>query len=679
MRRLSEKPDQRQVTPDLLGGGGNLGPVIPEDSREADAMPGGITGNDGSQPTPSGPQTVPNESDVAEQTAEEDDGMSAYDEFDDVPESWELAMGRPEQGMGKEQRAASRHPDTGADIWRTGDAKDGNSGVTFGTAGSSRAPAGTQPADRGKSSLTKEMAGKAALSAAAAAGRSAAGKSAGAPEAVVPVSRNQALEKKPERREYRLPPTALLNQSRPSSGVDAQQLRDTASKLQQTLDDFGVRVTVTEVSQGPSVTRYELHPDQGVKVSRIVALQDDIKLNLAVPDIRIEAPIPGKAAVGIEVPNKVSQTVAIADIIESHEFQKATSKITFGVGKGISGNVVVADLARMPHLLIAGATGSGKSVCINTIIMSILYNAKPDEVKLILIDPKMVELSVYNGIPHLMIPVVTDPKRASAALNWAVSEMTSRYQIFAEEQVRDIRGYNRKIENDPARQKMPQIVVIVDEMADLMMVAGSEVEDAICRLAQLARAAGIHLVLATQRPSVNVITGLIKANVQSRIAFAVSSGVDSRTILDMNGAEKLLGKGDMLFYPSNYPKPVRIQGAFVSDEEVEKVVDFWKEQADGDMTDAEVEQKIDASASESGTPGAADRDELFADAGRFIIEKDKASIGNLQRAFRIGFNRAARIMDQLADCGVVGPDEGTKAREILMDREQFEELLKKLG
>ena len=352
--------------------------------------------------------------------------------------------------------------------------------------------------------------------------------------------------------------------------------------MQQTLQTFGVRVTITDISQGPSVTRYEMQPEQGVKVSKIVGLTDDIKLNLAATDIRIEAPIPGKAAVGIEVPNKETSMVAFRDLLESEEFQKFPSNLSFAVGKDIAGQVVVTDIAKMPHVLIAGATGSGKSVCINTIIMSILYKAKPEDVKLIMIDPKVVELSVYNGIPHLMIPVVTDPKKASAALHWGVAEMTERYQKFADLNVRDLKGYNKAAEDGKLSSdgeplhKMPQIVIIVDELADLMMVAAGEVEESICRLAQLARACGIHLVIATQRPSVDVITGLIKANMPSRIAFSVSSGVDSRTILDMNGAEKLLGKGDMLFYPQGYPKPARVQGAFVSDPEVSDVVDFLK-------------------------------------------------------------------------------------------------------
>ena len=444
---------------------------------------------------------------------------------------------------------------------------------------------------------------------------------------------------------------------------------------------------MTNVTCGPAVTRYEIQPEMGVKVSKIVGLTDDIKLNLAVPDIRMEAPIPGKAAIGIEVPNKENVTVAFRDLVESQEFKSHPSNIAFAAGKDIAGNVIVADIAKMPHLLIAGATGSGKSVCINTIIMSILYKAHPDDVKLIMIDPKVVELSVYNGIPHLFIPVVTDPKKAAGALHWAVAEMTDRYQKFAEYNVRDLKGYNKKVESikdidDPDKpKKMPQIVIIVDELADLMMVAPGDVEDAICRLAQLARAAGIHLIIATQRPSVNVITGLIKANMPSRIAFSVTSGVDSRTILDMNGAEKLLGKGDMLFYPQGYQKPVRVQGAFVSDKEVGDVVEFLTEKNGQASYSSEIEEKVKHAATSSigggsgFTSSADERDAYFVEAGKFVIEKEKGSIGMLQRMFKVGFNRAARIMDQLEEAGVVGPEEGTKPRKVLMSMEEFEQFV----
>lgn len=484
---------------------------------------------------------------------------------------------------------------------------------------------------------------------------------------------------------YVFPPVELLTAGNGKKNSNqASENHDTAIRLAQTLQNFGVKVTITDISCGPSVTRYELQPEQGVKVSKIVSLSDDIKLNLAASDIRIEAPIPGKAAIGIEVPNKEPGSVHFRELIESDTFKNAPSAIAFAAGKDIAGKTIVADIAKMPHLLIAGATGSGKSVCINTIIMSILYKAHPDDVKLIMVDPKVVELSVYNGIPHLLTPVVTDPKKASGALNWAVSEMTMRYKKFAQMNVRDLKGYNAKVakmqmpdgEQPPA--KMPQIVIIIDELADLMMVAPGEVEDAICRLAQLARAAGIHLVIATQRPSVNVITGIIKANIPSRIAFSVSSGVDSRTIIDMNGAEKLLGKGDMLFFPSGYPKPVRVQGAFVSDEEVGRVVDFLKANMTEEVVyDEEVTNSITSMESNvSGKENESDRDSLFADAGRFVIEKEKGSIGMLQRYFKVGFNRAGRIMDQLADAGVVGPEVGTKPRKILMTNAEFEEFLK---
>ena len=484
---------------------------------------------------------------------------------------------------------------------------------------------------------------------------------------------------------YHTPPFSLLTRGKKGGGDSDTHLRETAGKLQDTLHSFGVNVTVTNVSCGPSVTRYELQPEQGVKVSKIVGLADDIKLNLAAADIRIEAPIPGKAAVGIEVPNKENSAVMLRDLLESTEFKNSASNVSFAVGRDIAGRCVVADIAKMPHLLIAGATGSGKSVCINTLIMSILYKASPDQVRLIMVDPKVVELSVYNGIPHLMIPVVTDPKKAAGALNWAVAEMTRRYQAFAEHQVRDMKGYNEKVsqlepdENGNKPDTMPQIVIIVDELADLMMVAPGEVEESICRLAQLARAAGIHLVLATQRPSVNVITGLIKANMPSRIAFSVSSGVDSRTIIDMNGAEKLLGKGDMLFYPSGYQKPVRVQGAFVSDKEVQKVTDYLKDH-NGDVAySQEVVEHMNSSATGgnmmSGSDSASERDAYFVDAGKLIIDKEKASIGMLQRMFKIGFNRAARIMDQLCEAGVVGPEEGTKPRKVLMSMEEFEQYI----
>ena len=484
------------------------------------------------------------------------------------------------------------------------------------------------------------------------------------------------------KKEYHYPPLKLLKRGNGKGKGDSDaHLRQTAQKLQDTLHNFGVNVTVTNASCGPTVTRYELQPEMGVKVSRIVGLADDIKLNLATPDIRIEAPIPGKAAVGIEVPNKENQAVMLREILQSQEFQGAKSKLSFAVGKDIAGKPVVTDIAKMPHLLIAGATGSGKSVCINTLIVSILYKAKPEEVKLIMIDPKVVELSVYNGIPHLLIPVVTDPKKAAGALNWAVTEMMNRYNTFAEFNVRNLQEYNKKVdgmripEGETPPERMPQIIIIVDELADLMMVAPGEVEDAICRLAQLARAAGIHLIIATQRPSVNVITGLIKANMPSRIAFSVSSGVDSRTILDMNGAEKLLGKGDMLFYPQGYQKPARLQGAFVSDEEVSSIVDFLADKNPAAQYNPQIEQQVNTASLSGGGSGAEERDVYFEEAGKFIIDKEKASIGMLQRMFKIGFNRAARIMDQLCDAGVVGPEEGTKPRKVLMSMEEFQNFI----
>lgn len=496
------------------------------------------------------------------------------------------------------------------------------------------------------------------------------------------ITESSVPEKKPKK-VYKFPPISLLKKNPGAASGGKAEYRMTAQRLQETLLTFGVKVTITDISCGPTVTRYELQPEQGVKVSKIVSLSDDIKLNLAAADIRIEAPIPGKAAIGIEVPNKEAGSVYFRELVESKEFKESQSAISFGVGKDIAGKTIIADIAKMPHMLIAGATGSGKSVCINTIIMSILYKAKPEDVRLIMVDPKVVELSVYNGIPHLLLPVVTDPKKAAGALNWAVNEMTDRYKKFAAMQVRNIKGYNDVVVKknkegiDPPMEKLPQIVIIIDELADLMMVAPGEVEDAICRLAQLARAAGIHMVIATQRPSVNVVTGLIKANIPSKIAFAVSSGIDSRVIIDMNGAEKLLGKGDMLYFPSNLPKPLRVQGAFVSDEEVENVVSFLKENAEEVSYDESIAQ---ATVSQESMPGSSkgddERDSLFADAGRFVIENEKGSIGSLQRHFKIGFNRAGRIMDQLADAKVVGPELGTKPRKVDMTMEEFETLLK---
>lgn len=484
---------------------------------------------------------------------------------------------------------------------------------------------------------------------------------------------------------YEFPPLSLLQApDKQQNGSSKRELEETAMTLQSTLKSFGVKARVTDVSCGPAVTRFELHPEQGVKVSKIVGLADDIKLNLAAEDIRIEAPIPGKAAVGIEVPNKVRSGVNLRELLEAEEFTNFPSTLAFAVGKDIAGKNIVTDIGKTPHLLIAGATGSGKSVCINTIIMSILYKARPDEVKLIMVDPKVVELSVYNGIPHLLIPVVTDPKKAAGALQWAVTEMTERYEKFKAAGVRDIAGYNKKVESlqdvpgANKLEKLPKIVIIVDELADLMMVAPGEVEASICRIAQLARAAGMHLIIATQRPSVNVITGLIKANMPSRIAFSVTSGIDSRTILDTVGAEKLLGKGDMLFSLYGSSKATRIQCAFVSDDEVADVVSFLTDNGNAATTyNEEIEKRMESvqlsSSSDGGGQGASEYDEYFVEAGKLIIDKGKGSIGMLQRMYKIGFNRAARIMDQLCEAGVVEEEQGTKPRGVLMSLEEFEQ------
>ncbi len=487
---------------------------------------------------------------------------------------------------------------------------------------------------------------------------------------------------------YTLPKTILLNKGNgPSRGANELELRDTAVRLENILANFGITAEVVDYSRGPSVTRYEIQPEIGTRLANITKLSDDIKLHLAATDIRIE-PIPGKSTIGIEVPNEGRDAVLIRDLIESTELKNHPSKLAFAAGKDIAGQVIVGDIAKMPHMLVAGTTGSGKSVFTNSIIMSILFRATPDEVRLIIVDPKVVEFGVYNGIPHLLQPVVTDPKLASSTLKWAVAEMSDRYKKFAEYNVRDLKGYNEKITgmagaDGEMLKKLPQIVIVIDELADLMMVAAKEVEESICRLAQLARAAGIHLIIATQRPSVNVVTGLIKANVPSRVALMVSSGVDSRTIIDQNGAEKLLGNGDMLFYPSGYVKPVRLQGAFVSDGEVQKVVDFWKEQAYGELYDDSISKYVENQSAQSngsaGAAGAAEddgdgRDEYFYEAAKFVIEKDKASTSMLQRVFKIGFNRAARIMDQMCEAGVIGEEEGTKPRKVLMTLEDLDNL-----
>ncbi len=478
---------------------------------------------------------------------------------------------------------------------------------------------------------------------------------------------------------YEYPPLEILSKP-PKKALKggAKALTDTAAKLQKTLYSFGVSAKVENVSVGPAITRYELKPAEGVRVSKIANLADDIALNLAAETIRIEAPIPGKQAVGIEVPNKEKEAVHLREVLESDEFQNNKSKLTVALGKDVAGEVQLADIAKMPHVLIAGSTGSGKSVCINTIITSIIYNSKPSEVKMVMVDPKVVELSVYNGIPHLLIPVVTDPKKAAGALAWAVQEMDNRYNLFATKGVRDLKGYNKAIEKEEGQGKLPQIVIIVDELADLMMVAAKDVEEAICRLAQKARAAGMHLVIATQRPSVDVITGLIKANVPSRIAFAVSSQIDSRTILDSVGAEKLLGKGDMLFFPSGAPKPVRVQGAFVSDDEVEKIVDFIKQNGtatysediletieNGNKSDKELMQE---QAEDDET------DPFLNDAIEAVIEQGQASTSFVQRRFKVGYARAGRIIDQMEERGIISGYQGSKPREVLMSKERWEEL-----
>lgn len=475
--------------------------------------------------------------------------------------------------------------------------------------------------------------------------------------------------KKPET-SYVFPDVDLL-QDNPISNTqnDNKEIIMKAKILEETLENFGVDAKVMQVSKGPTITRYEIQPSPGVKVSKIVNLSDDIALNLAASNIRIEAPIPGKAAVGIEIPNDHIATVTVREVLESEKFINSDSKLTFVLGKDIAGNPVVADLAKMPHMLIAGATGSGKSVCINTLITSILYKATPDEVKLLLIDPKVVELNNYNGIPHLLIPVVTDPKKASSALNWAVQEMTNRYKYFAQNNVRDINGYNDKMKNE-SQELLPKIVIIIDELADLMMVAPGQVEDGICRLAQMARAAGIHLIVATQRPSVDVITGVIKANIPSRIAFSVSSQADSRTILDMGGAEKLLGKGDMLFYPVGASKPIRIQGAFISDKEVAQIVDFVKEQ----VTENKYEEDIIDSVENDLSMDNQSVDELLQDAIELVVGTEQASISMLQRRFRIGYNRAARLIDAMEERGIVGQHEGSKPRQVLISKEELEEM-----
>lgn len=477
---------------------------------------------------------------------------------------------------------------------------------------------------------------------------------------------------------YETPPVELLKQgSNKSTKGSKKALTDTATKLQKTLYSFGVSAKVENVSVGPVITRYELKPAEGVRVSKIAKLADDIALNLAAESIRIEAPIPGKQAVGIEIPNKEKEIVPLRDIIDSEEFKESKSKLSFALGKSVSGDNVITDIAKMPHVLIAGSTGSGKSVCINTLITSILYKAKPSEVKLIMVDPKVVELSVYNGIPHLLIPVVTDPKKAAGALAWAVQEMVNRYSLFAQKNVRDIKGYNAQLDKEGVDGKLPQIVIIVDELADLMMVSPKDVEDAICRLAQMARAAGMHLVIATQRPSVDVITGIIKANIPSRIAFAVSSQVDSRTILDSVGAEKLLGKGDMLFYPSGASKATRVQGAFISDGDVEKIVDFLKKDGEAVYSDDIMEKIEKANSTDKELEENSEDDEadpFLQDAIEAVIEIGSASASLIQRRFKVGYARAGRIIDQMEARGIISGYQGSKPREVLMSKERWQEL-----
>ena len=477
---------------------------------------------------------------------------------------------------------------------------------------------------------------------------------------------------------YEFPPVQLLSEGEKKSVKGGKKaVTDTAAKLQKTLYSFGVSAKVENVSVGPAITRYELKPAEGVRVSKIANLADDIALNLAAETIRIEAPIPGKQAVGIEIPNKENEIVHLRDIIDCSKFIEHKSKLAFALGKDVAGEEVVTDIAKMPHVLIAGATGSGKSVCINTLIASIIYKAKPSEVKLVMVDPKVVELSVYNGIPHLLIPVVTDPKKAAGALAWAVQEMENRYSLFASKNVRDIKGYNEELDKEGSTEKLPQIVIIIDELADLMMVSSKEVEDSICRLAQKARAAGMHLVIATQRPSVDVITGIIKANIPSRISFAVSSQVDSRTILDMAGAEKLLGKGDMLFYPAGAAKPTRVQGAFISDKEVEKVVDFVKANGEATYNDDILEQIEKANSTDKEIEEQEnddDTDPLLMEAIEDVVETGQASTSFIQRRFKVGYARAGRIIDQMEERGIISGFQGSKPREVLMSKERWKEL-----
>ncbi len=491
----------------------------------------------------------------------------------------------------------------------------------------------------------------------------------------------------PEDGRYHFPPVTMLETTRGASEQDiVNEIQTNGHRVVETLNSFGVQTTFVGYSHGPAVTRYELQPAPGVKISRITNLSDDLSMNLATAGIRIEAPIPGKAAVGIEVPNKNNTIVRMRELVESNSFSTAKSKLTVALGRDIAGGVAVADLAKMPHLLIAGATGSGKSVCINSMIVSLLYKSTPDEVRFLMIDPKVVELGIYNGIPQLLVPVVTDPRKAAGALSWAVTEMLKRYKTFAATGVRDLQAYNAlaasrdfRDENGQPMEKMPQIVIIIDELADLMMAAPSEVEDSICRLAQMARAAGMHLVIATQRPSVDVITGIIKANIPSRIAFAVSSQVDSRTILDMGGAEKLLGRGDMLFSPVGSQKPKRIQGCFVSDSEIESVVGFIKKSQQADYSES-IAEEIERNAAEDkkedsgGKPSEDDMDPMMPDAIKCVVDSGQASTSMLQRRFRLGYARAGRLIDQMEQMGIVGKADGSKPREVLITYQQWLEM-----
>lgn len=487
------------------------------------------------------------------------------------------------------------------------------------------------------------------------------------------IEESLTVEKK-EEKIYVHPSIELLNINSKTKlkSEDKKELIENAGKLVGILNDFGVDAKVIQVTKGPSVTRFELQPSPGVKVSKIVNLQDDIALGLAASGVRMEAPIPGKAAIGIEVPNNKQTAVFLREVLDSEEFKKTNKKLAFALGKDIAGKCVVGDLSTMPHTLIAGATGSGKSVCINTLIVSLLYKYSPKEVKLLMVDPKVVELSVYNGIPHLLIPVVTDPKKAAAALNWAVNEMNKRYKLFAEASVRNIESYNALFDKGMIEEKLPYIVIIVDELADLMMACPNDVEDYICRLAQMARAAGMHLIIATQRPSVDVITGVIKANIPSRISFAVSSGIDSRTILDQTGAEKLLGKGDMLYYPIGENKPIRVQGAFISEEEVEKVVSFIKNEEEESEYEESIIEHIENESKDTGKASdSSDGDELIDEAIKIVVEYNQASTSFLQRKLRIGFNRAARIMDELEERGIISEKDGSRPRQILISKEEL--------